>query len=114
MNIGVRRLFYNKLLVNTIVILSSLLLFEACLNHSATNEPLSAQDTIVEKNSNSVSDFTTETTSTQVIATVKTTDKEYRARYICPNHCKNSGSDKIGDCADCGMELIENPVKTTK
>jgi len=34
--------------------------------------------------------------------------KEYTAKYICPDHCKGSGSDKAGECADCGMELIEN------
>jgi hypothetical protein len=35
--------------------------------------------------------------------------KEYTSRYICPDHCKGSGSDKPGKCADCGMDLIENP-----
>jgi hypothetical protein len=34
--------------------------------------------------------------------------KEYTARYICPDHCKGSGSDKQGVCPNCGMELIEN------
>ncbi len=36
---------------------------------------------------------------------------EYTAKYICPNHCKGSGSDKEGECnnPDCGMELMENP-----
>ncbi len=36
---------------------------------------------------------------------------EYTAKYICPNHCKGSGSDKEGECKnpDCGMELMENP-----
>jgi hypothetical protein len=36
---------------------------------------------------------------------------EYTAKYICPNHCKGSGSDKPGECEnpDCGMELMENP-----
>jgi ABC-type phosphate transport system substrate-binding protein len=35
--------------------------------------------------------------------------KEYTAKYICPNHCKGSGSDKEGTCAGCGMDLMENP-----
>jgi len=35
--------------------------------------------------------------------------KEYTAAYICPDHCKGSGSDKEGECPDCGMELMENP-----
>ena len=34
--------------------------------------------------------------------------KEYTARYICPNHCKDSGSDKEGACSNCEMELMEN------
>ncbi len=36
-------------------------------------------------------------------------NKDYTARYICPNHCPGSGSDKPGYCKVCGMELIENP-----
>ncbi len=39
---------------------------------------------------------------------------EYTAKYICPNHCKNSGSDKEGVCIECEMELIENPNYETE
>ena len=35
--------------------------------------------------------------------------KEYTSMYICPDHCKNSGSDEEGECSNCGMELMENP-----
>lgn len=35
--------------------------------------------------------------------------KEYTSAYICPDHCKGSGSDKEGECPECGMELMENP-----
>lgn len=35
--------------------------------------------------------------------------KEYTSAYICPDHCKKSGSDKEGECPNCGMELMENP-----
>ena len=35
--------------------------------------------------------------------------KEYTAKYICPDHCKGSGSDKEGECLNCEMELMENP-----
>lgn len=34
---------------------------------------------------------------------------EYTSRYICPMHCKGSGSDKPGTCPVCGMEYVENP-----
>jgi hypothetical protein len=38
-----------------------------------------------------------------------TLGKEFTAKYICPEHCKGSGSDKPGKCSVCGMDLIENP-----
>ncbi len=59
-------------------------------------------------NSKTVDSLNTE--NTKVIKETKPTD--YTAKYICPMHCPNSGSDKMGDCPNCGMELIENP--TTK
>lgn len=41
----------------------------------------------------------------------KTTEKqgtEYRSAYVCPMHCKESGSDKEGKCGTCGMTLVKN------
>jgi len=35
--------------------------------------------------------------------------KEFTSKYICPMHCKGSGSDTPGTCPVCGMEYIENP-----
>ena len=35
--------------------------------------------------------------------------KEFTSKYICPMHCKGSGSDIAGTCPECGMEYIENP-----
>ncbi|NOT36193.1 MAG: hypothetical protein HOP11_02315 [Saprospiraceae bacterium] len=29
---------------------------------------------------------------------------EYTSAYICPMHCKGSGSDKPGTCPVCGMD----------
>ena len=34
--------------------------------------------------------------------------KEYTADYICPMHCKDSGSDKPGECPVCGMAYKKN------
>jgi len=34
---------------------------------------------------------------------------EYTAKYVCPMHCKGSGSDKPGKCKVCEMDMIENP-----
>ena len=34
--------------------------------------------------------------------------KEYTSEYICPMHCKDSGSDKPGKCPVCGMDYKKN------
>ena len=42
----------------------------------------------------------------------KATDKsgpEYTAHWICPMHCKGSGSEQKGDCPTCGMAYVLNP-----
>lgn len=39
---------------------------------------------------------------------VDKTGKEYTSAYICPMHCKNSGSDKAGTCPVCGMDYVVN------
>jgi len=50
------------------------------------------------------------TDSTKAVNENSTLGKEYTAKYICPDHCKGSGSDKPGECPNCGMELMENPA----
>ena len=59
---------------------------------------------VVENNKDTLttSDTTTEDETTEL-------GKEYTSKYICPMHCKGSGSDKPGTCPVCGMEYIENP-----
>ena len=34
--------------------------------------------------------------------------KEYTSAYICPMHCKGSGSDKAGTCPVCEMDYVVN------
>lgn len=34
--------------------------------------------------------------------------KEYTSAYVCPMHCKDSGSDKEGKCPTCGMDYVKN------
>lgn len=34
--------------------------------------------------------------------------KEFTAAYVCPMHCKGSGSDAAGDCPTCGMAYVMN------
>ena len=33
---------------------------------------------------------------------------EYTSAYICPMHCKGSGSDKAGICPTCEMDYVAN------
>lgn len=37
-----------------------------------------------------------------------TSGPEYTSAYICPMHCKGSGSDKEGVCPVCGMDYVAN------
>lgn len=34
--------------------------------------------------------------------------KEYTSAYICPMHCKGSGSTEPGKCPVCGMDYVVN------
>lgn len=34
--------------------------------------------------------------------------KEYNSAYVCPMHCKDSGSDAAGKCPVCGMDYVKN------
>lgn len=34
--------------------------------------------------------------------------KEYTSEYVCPMHCKGSGSDQAGQCPVCGMDYEKN------
>ena len=34
--------------------------------------------------------------------------KEYTSAYICPMHCKGSGSDDVGNCPVCKMDYVKN------
>ncbi|MGB0929153.1 MAG: heavy metal-binding domain-containing protein [Chitinophagales bacterium] len=39
---------------------------------------------------------------------VDMTSKEYGSTYVCPMHCKDSGSAAAGKCPACGMEYVLN------
>lgn len=38
-------------------------------------------------------------------------EKEFTSAYVCPMHCKGSGSDAPGDCPVCGMPYVKNDGK---
>ncbi len=37
---------------------------------------------------------------------------EYTSAYVCPMHCKDSGSDKEGTCPVCGMDYVKSEEHT--
>lgn len=37
---------------------------------------------------------------------VNKTSKEYSSAFVCPMHCKGSGSDSMGTCPVCGMNYV--------
>lgn len=82
---------------------SLIIFFGACKNDSKDSESndttnienIDTSKIIISPNPNSDND--------------NTLGKEFTAKYICPMHCKGSGSDKFGSCPECGMEYIENP-----
>ena len=41
-------------------------------------------------------------------AAIDTLGQEYTSKYICPMHCKGSGSDQSGNCPNCGMDYVMN------
>ncbi len=43
-----------------------------------------------------------------VIEKIDNTGPEFTSKYICPMHCKGSGSDTTGVCPACGMDYELN------
>lgn len=41
-------------------------------------------------------------------ASIDIDSPEHTAAYICPMHCKGSGSDVAGKCPTCGMDYVKN------
>ncbi len=48
------------------------------------------------------------TTETNIEVIDESKGKEYTAAYVCPMHCKGSGSDKEGKCPVCSMTYVPN------
>lgn len=38
------------------------------------------------------------------------TGMEYTSAYVCPMHCKGSGSAEAGKCPVCGMDYVANDM----
>ena len=90
----------------TLIIAGLFLFFVSSCNSTADadTENKDTTDVVIEKT------VDVDTTTTEVeISESEELGEEYTAKYICPNHCKESGSDKEGECSNCEMELMENP-----
>lgn len=94
-----RHLFFAFLMI-------SLGFFVACggNNSSADSEAAAAADTttVVEEGVNAAEAAAME---------VDSTGPEFTSAYICPMHCKGSGSDVAGTCPVCGMDYVMNPAQ---
>lgn len=88
-----------------LIIASLLLLFLISCNSTESTDSEKLDSTKVDV----VKTVEVDTTSVKVeLDEGQELGKEYTSMYICPDHCKGSGSDKEGECPNCGMELMEN------
>jgi hypothetical protein len=88
--------------------LLGLLAFSNCAsNDDATEEGKDSTIVQLEKKMDNIE--STDSTKSKTKEGASKLGKEYTAKYICPDHCKGSGSDKAGKCSVCAMDLIENP-----
>ncbi len=105
--------FYNfakkKMIIRSlrvIVILLSFFMFFSCKS-GVKNQPIDSLQTRKVVDTSVVLQESKDTTTED--STDTGLGKEYTSKYICPMHCKGSGSDKPGYCPVCGMQYIENP-----
>ncbi|MBK8701542.1 MAG: hypothetical protein IPN29_19135 [Saprospiraceae bacterium] len=63
------------------------------------------------KNASAPNEQTSEAPQTEEAAKVDETGPEFTSAYICPMHCKGSGSEKPGICPACGMDYVMNDKK---
>lgn len=83
----------------TVLIFVSFLFSTSCKNNNKDRQNTDSTEVVVD---DTVNNDTNSLNNNDL-------SKEYSSKYICPNHCKGSGSEKPGDCPVCGMEYIENP-----
>ena len=76
-------------------------MFVACGNNSGTADSSSDESKEMMNEKMDASD------AAEMV--VDSTGPEYTAMYICPMHCKGSGSDQAGTCPVCGMDYVQNP-----
>jgi hypothetical protein len=85
--------------LSTLVTLFALTLFVyACGEHDHDHD--GDAETTTQTEENNEPDAVTET--------VDLTSKEYASAFVCPMHCKGSGSDTAGKCPVCEMDYVAN------
>ncbi|MBT8221251.1 MAG: hypothetical protein KJP00_15595 [Bacteroidia bacterium] len=48
------------------------------------------------------------TSESEKIEAVEKSGTEYTSAYVCPMHCKGSGSEEAGSCPVCNMDYVAN------
>ncbi len=95
-----------------LLLLGSLFVFSCKKSNNENRETgIDTIATLQKQDSVAVVENAKDTATVDTTGQSETTElgKEYTSKYICPMHCKGSGSDKPGTCPVCGMEYIENP-----
>ncbi len=80
-----------------------LLVFPSCKNSDSEEVNTDSVENVIDVNNDNLKADSAQTDNNVELG------KEFTAKYICANHCKDSGSDEPGVCPVCGMDYIENP-----
>ncbi len=89
----------KKIQLSTLITLFALTLFIfSCGSEGHSHDEDATETTQTDENN-------TENEEVTAVA-VDLNSKEYASAFVCPMHCKGSGSDVAGKCPACGMDYV--------
>lgn len=88
----------NYLFVAMLILLTGM--FFACGGNATEQEQTQAEDQTEATTDEQVQD------EAKSEALVHGQGAEYTSPYVCPMHCKGSGSEEAGKCPACGMDYV--------
>lgn len=59
-------------------------------------------------------DCSSHTASSSTAVKIDESGPEYTSKYVCPMHCKGSGSEEPGECPVCRMDYVKKKKKKHK
>lgn len=89
--------------VNFFVLVALGLFFGSCGNGNASTAGDQESEAATEQMS---ADHDHDHDHAQEAAEGEKQGKEYTSAYVCPMHCKGSGSEEPGQCPVCGMDYV--------